>query len=590
MGKCVLNFVYECMRHHVKIPWDNIAHPPINKSPPTNITRFVHKPCETKLRHQASDYLGPCGNIEAWAAWNWLMMRGTGWVDFWNHESTNVGLPDAEPYPPKHFMRLTAEEWKAKRRPNPAANVLTCQLLSTIPRRHRHRGALTAGGDPGADQAGAASLSGSAMDLASSRGNSDSSCKELHLCAIKICSDTDVPHGRLGSVPFRRTQSTQHHRGVLLEGWREYAKGELRREGDTVFQPWERDIRRRTIRPGGDQPDWRSPYVIQQIEFSDIKEVDHAPSKGVPRQIRKAKRFGMIEVNVFRCIESGGAGTTPQASGEQSLELASKPLKGSPSLHTATLDEFQALKHQVDVPSSCHHSCRPAVAPPIIPPSASRYQLEACISQGVLSEHNMIGEFVGRVAQPPLLLPPRSPTANFPITTSTTAAAAPPTTNPPIAAPSSSAEIRKAFLANVRSPVREELQSTAPSVANPLIAAPPVAAAPRGAPRSTMPSSGKAELRKYYYPRPHSMTGLLHILLSHSEPVIRILASIKDLRLVPKHWEKPNADRKPAMRVVRVFAAEKKDKDEKAKKKDDAEKEKGKLEVKNHDEATVIAH
>ncbi|RYP41857.1 hypothetical protein DL767_000686 [Monosporascus sp. MG133] len=83
-------------------------------------TGFIHKPCETcvnlefELRQKVSDYVGACGNIEAWAVWNWLMMRGTGWVDFWNHESTNVGLPDAEPYPQKYFMRLMAEGWKAK--------------------------------------------------------------------------------------------------------------------------------------------------------------------------------------------------------------------------------------------------------------------------------------------------------------------------------------------------------------------------------------------------------------------------------------------------------------------------------------------
>ncbi|RYO93196.1 hypothetical protein DL764_008023 [Monosporascus ibericus] len=83
-------------------------------------TGFIHKPCETcvnlefELRQKVSDYLGACETIEAWAVWNWLMMRGTGWVDFWNHESTNVGLPDAEPYPQKYFMRLMAEGWKAK--------------------------------------------------------------------------------------------------------------------------------------------------------------------------------------------------------------------------------------------------------------------------------------------------------------------------------------------------------------------------------------------------------------------------------------------------------------------------------------------
>ncbi|RYP66687.1 hypothetical protein DL769_005962 [Monosporascus sp. CRB-8-3] len=72
-------------------------------------------------------------SAKACAVWNWLMMRGAGWVDFWNHESTYVGMPDAEPYPQKQFMQLVAEEWKAKS-PNPAVTVLTyvCNTGKTV--------------------------------------------------------------------------------------------------------------------------------------------------------------------------------------------------------------------------------------------------------------------------------------------------------------------------------------------------------------------------------------------------------------------------------------------------------------------------
>ncbi|RYP59950.1 hypothetical protein DL770_010111 [Monosporascus sp. CRB-9-2] len=285
---------------------------------------------------------------------------------------------------------------------------------------------------------------------------------------------------------------------------------------DTVSQPWERDIGHRTIRPGGDQPGRQSRYVTQEFGFSGIKNVDDAPGEGVAREISKAKRFGMIEVKFFRYIESGGAGIAPQASREQSPEFVSKPFKGSPSLYHKYADRFLRVQFTEEKwlrpklfgnPNKTSISvanfpvttrAASVAAPPIISPSASRCQLEACISQGVLSEHNMTGEFVRRVAQPTAT--PTTPVANGQLSyhTSTAATAAPPITNPPIAASPSAAEIRKTLLAKLRSP---------------------------------------------------------------------------NLRLVPKHWEKLSADQKRAIRVVRVFAAEKKkDKNEEEKKKDDAER------------------
>ena len=83
-------------------------------------TAFIHKPCqkcidnETKLRHRVYRYLGKYGNIEAWAVWNWLMMRGSGSVDFWNHEVLNVGFPNTTPLELKKIMDIMAAGWKAK--------------------------------------------------------------------------------------------------------------------------------------------------------------------------------------------------------------------------------------------------------------------------------------------------------------------------------------------------------------------------------------------------------------------------------------------------------------------------------------------
>ncbi|KAI0382318.1 ARM repeat-containing protein [Hypomontagnella monticulosa] len=57
-----------------------------------------------------------------------------------------------------------------------------------------------------------------------------------------------------------------------------------------------------------------------------------------------------------------------------------------------------------------------------------------------------------------------------------------------------------------------------------------------------------AELRKNFYPHPDSLLGLLHIVVSHSEPTVRMLAAVQGLRLVPKHWSKIADDQKPAVR------------------------------------------
>ncbi|KAG4219814.1 hypothetical protein PC116_g31707, partial [Phytophthora cactorum] len=57
-----------------------------------------------------------------------------------------------------------------------------------------------------------------------------------------------------------------------------------------------------------------------------------------------------------------------------------------------------------------------------------------------------------------------------------------------------------------------------------------------------------AELRKNFYPHPDSLLGLLHVIVSHSEATVRMLAAVQALRLVPKHWEKIADDQKPAVR------------------------------------------
>ncbi|KAI1211139.1 ARM repeat-containing protein [Annulohypoxylon truncatum] len=57
-----------------------------------------------------------------------------------------------------------------------------------------------------------------------------------------------------------------------------------------------------------------------------------------------------------------------------------------------------------------------------------------------------------------------------------------------------------------------------------------------------------AELRKNFYPHPDSLLGLLHVIVSHPEATVRMLASVQALRLVEKHWENIGDDQKPSVR------------------------------------------
>ncbi|KAI1277005.1 importin beta-4 [Xylaria sp. FL0933] len=57
-----------------------------------------------------------------------------------------------------------------------------------------------------------------------------------------------------------------------------------------------------------------------------------------------------------------------------------------------------------------------------------------------------------------------------------------------------------------------------------------------------------AELRKNFYPHPDSLLGLLHVIVSHPEATVRMLAAVQALRLVPKHWKNIDASQKPEVR------------------------------------------
>ncbi|KAI1451311.1 ARM repeat-containing protein [Annulohypoxylon moriforme] len=57
-----------------------------------------------------------------------------------------------------------------------------------------------------------------------------------------------------------------------------------------------------------------------------------------------------------------------------------------------------------------------------------------------------------------------------------------------------------------------------------------------------------AELRKNFYPHPDALLGLLHVVVSHPEATVRMLAAVQALRLVEKHWVNIADDQKPPVR------------------------------------------
>ncbi|KAI0003539.1 ARM repeat-containing protein [Xylariaceae sp. FL0662B] len=68
-------------------------------------------------------------------------------------------------------------------------------------------------------------------------------------------------------------------------------------------------------------------------------------------------------------------------------------------------------------------------------------------------------------------------------------------------------------------------------------------------PETQKVKAATAELRKNFYPHPDSLLGLLHIIVSHPDATVRMLAAVQALRLVPKHWKKIAADQKPLVRT-----------------------------------------
>ncbi|KAI1102695.1 ARM repeat-containing protein [Jackrogersella minutella] len=63
-----------------------------------------------------------------------------------------------------------------------------------------------------------------------------------------------------------------------------------------------------------------------------------------------------------------------------------------------------------------------------------------------------------------------------------------------------------------------------------------------------------AELRKKFFPHPDSLLGLLHVVVSHPEATVRMLAAVHALRFVDKHWENISEDQKPAVRAELIQA------------------------------------
>ncbi|CAJ2500279.1 Uu.00g031320.m01.CDS01 [Anthostomella pinea] len=84
-------------------------------------TGFLTKPCircakaELALRRKVTQLVETDGSrFEAWAVWIWLSMRGSYDVDFWKHESINVGIPECPTPPAEDFMKLMTVGWRTR--------------------------------------------------------------------------------------------------------------------------------------------------------------------------------------------------------------------------------------------------------------------------------------------------------------------------------------------------------------------------------------------------------------------------------------------------------------------------------------------
>lgn len=80
-------------------------------------TGFLYKPCascverETALRARVGHFLADSPNNYAWAVWHWLLARGSGQADFWQHELANIGLPSGRAWDIRFFMHMMGEGW-----------------------------------------------------------------------------------------------------------------------------------------------------------------------------------------------------------------------------------------------------------------------------------------------------------------------------------------------------------------------------------------------------------------------------------------------------------------------------------------------
>ncbi|KAL7624189.1 hypothetical protein AAE478_005747 [Parahypoxylon ruwenzoriense] len=121
--------------------------------------------------------------------------------------------------------------------------------------------------------------------------------------------------------------------------------------GETIWSSGSRkDLLIKSIdEPCGEDGSW----FRRKLKFSAVKIVEDTTKKRVEADREVAKRLGVIEVDVFRCIDSGRSDWQPCSyRAKDSFELAEKSLKGKGISHGTVCNffDFPVLREDNDRP------------------------------------------------------------------------------------------------------------------------------------------------------------------------------------------------------------------------------------------------
>ncbi|KAI1344071.1 hypothetical protein F5Y15DRAFT_426590 [Xylariaceae sp. FL0016] len=179
---------------------------------------------------------------------------------------------------------------------------------------------------------------------------------------------------------------------LLIDG--QWVKGELCRAHYTRFESWDRDITNRVV-PKGDTVS-ATGFISQTFKFSTVSHIDDDDHERIASDTEKAKKFGSIEIKVYRTIESESESVfMPPSERPKAFQLAEQSLKGK-SLSHAT--NFSA-SHPVTQPSYVQCSNLQEDNGPLAMYRFQYRSRESLMQEGVLSRPHTFVPVPGPLAQ-----------------------------------------------------------------------------------------------------------------------------------------------------------------------------------------------